>query len=79
MTKEYLLLYSDEDGGNAIFLDDAELQEMLSNPRGYASIKDFYLQLPSMHLSEYDEGHAVLLKVELLKPRSKTLAWRIDD
>lgn len=79
MTSRYLLLYATEDGSYARFMGERELAEMLENPREYAGISNFYRVIPSMRqLDEYDDGFAVLLRVELVVPEPKTLAWRIN-
>lgn len=76
----YLLVKPDDDGTKILALNDVQLAEFLTDPRGYASVKNFATAAVingDWDASYWPEGQAVLLKAEIIVPVPVTTAWRL--
>jgi hypothetical protein len=77
MKKKYLLVQPNEDGNPLSFLDEQQLQRILDNPESYG-ITDFRNQLPLNEDPNYwEDGTALLLKFEVLKPMIVATAYKL--
>ena len=76
----YLLIHSSEDGEPITPLNEAELAQVLRKPEEW-SIKTFkdssFFHANASNTNYWEEGTAVLLKVEVLIPTPVTTAWTI--
>lgn len=73
--KKYLLIKSDEDGEPCSFYED--IQDILDNPEDYG-IEKFLTKIPDKDPMYWEEGAALLLEIKILKPVTKTTAYRIE-
>lgn len=79
MEYKYLLIQPNEDGNPMIFLNEERLQDLLNEPEEY-SVKCFLEQIPDNNNPQYwGEGNVLLLKIEILVPKTKSVAFRLDD
>lgn len=78
MVKKYALLHGDEDGNCITFLDDQELQELLDDPEGNYGITDFVDEL-SDYPENWSEAEGMIVEIKQLKPKQKTVAWRLEE
>ena len=81
MTK-YAYIHPDEDGNTLTFVEEDELDELLDNPREFAGIETFVGEEKLEEEADpqnWDEGEAMLVKIEVIKPKEKTKAWVIED
>jgi hypothetical protein len=76
----YLLIHSSEDGEPITPLNEAELAQVLRKPEEW-SIRKFgdssFFHANASNTNYWEEGTAVLLKVEVLIPTPVTTAWTI--
>ena len=73
---KYLLIQPSEDGEPCTFLND--IQDVLDNPEDYG-IHNFLSSIPENDPMSWPDGDALLLMVEILKPKVKATAFRLDD
>lgn len=76
MRKKYLLIQSNKGGEPCTFLDD--IQDVLDNAEDYGIAK-FLDSIPDRDPNYWEEGEALLLEIAILRPKSKTIAFRIDN
>ncbi len=78
--RKYLLLKSDEDGDVTTFLNDADLDELLTNPTEYIGVEGFITEVnDDTNPMDWDEGEALLLKIEVLVPEVVATAFKLDQ
>ena len=66
-----------EDGREVILLEnDEQLREFLDDPRAYCGVTEFKTEITEP--SEMDDSQAMLIKFELLIPKEKTKAWKLE-
>jgi len=76
--KKYALLHGDEDGNCITFLNDEELQELLDDPMGNYSISGFVEEL-SDYPENWSTAEGMIVEINVLMPKQKTVAWRLED
>ena len=74
--KKYLLIKASEDGEPCTFLDD--LAELLENPVENYGVERFFDAIPEKSPMYWNDRDALLLKIEVLRPRVRATAFTLD-
>ena len=75
---KYLVITPHEDEPCIFLADDEKLWNLLDDPEGYG-IERFLDHIPDKEVKHWDDGEALLLKIEkVLVPAVKATAFRLD-
>lgn len=73
---DYILIQPSEDGDPIAWLDSEALAELLEDPLSYAGVERFLDRYPG-NPNYWEEGTALLLKVEPVVPQPVVAKWRL--